>query len=121
MKLESTSNTSMDDQSLPRTSRTDALDRYHPGGDPRNPPKDAPSALHSVIVPNVNLPKVRKIILLLPGVNEWRRWTWWGWRGRIRDLGNEHMLYVGQQFWKKLTAQLQELHEKYNKWGKDGY
>lgn len=27
-------------------------------GDPRNPPKDAPSALHSVIVPNVNLPKV---------------------------------------------------------------
>ncbi|KAE9370582.1 hypothetical protein N431DRAFT_426948 [Stipitochalara longipes BDJ] len=45
--------------------------QYHPGGDPRNPPKDAPSALHSVIVPNVNLPK--------------------------------------------------ELHEKYNKWGKDGY
>ncbi|KAF4630631.1 hypothetical protein G7Y89_g7509 [Cudoniella acicularis] len=45
--------------------------KYHPGGDPKNPPKDAPSALHSVIVPNVNLPK--------------------------------------------------ELHEKYNKWGKDGY
>jgi len=44
---------------------------YHPGGDPKNPPKEAPSALHSVIVPNVNLPK--------------------------------------------------ELHEKYNKWGKDGY
>lgn len=33
--------------------------QYHPGGDPKNPPKDAPSALHSVIVPNVNLPKVR--------------------------------------------------------------
>ncbi|KAH6665422.1 hypothetical protein B0J14DRAFT_606099 [Halenospora varia] len=45
--------------------------QYYPGGDPKNPPKDAPSALHSVIVPNVNLPK--------------------------------------------------ELHEKYNKWGKDGY
>ncbi|KAI9842353.1 MAG: hypothetical protein M1838_003169 [Thelocarpon superellum] len=45
--------------------------QYHPGGDPRNPPKNAPSALHSVIVPNVNLPK--------------------------------------------------DLHEKYNKWGKDGY
>ncbi|RDW63877.1 hypothetical protein BP5796_10379 [Coleophoma crateriformis] len=45
--------------------------QYHPGGDPKNPPKDAPSALHSVVVPNVNLPK--------------------------------------------------ELHEKYNKWGKDGY
>lgn len=35
------------------------LTEYHPGGDPKNPPKDAPSALHSVIVPNVNLPKVR--------------------------------------------------------------
>ncbi|KAG9230634.1 hypothetical protein BJ875DRAFT_487770 [Amylocarpus encephaloides] len=51
--------------------RADFKYSYHPGGDPRNPPKDAPSALHSVIVPNVNLPK--------------------------------------------------ELHEKYNKWGKDGY
>ena len=36
--------------------------KYHPGGDPRNAPKEAPSALHSVIVPNVNLPKVRLII-----------------------------------------------------------
>jgi hypothetical protein len=39
--------------------------KYHPGGDPKNPPKDAPSALHSVIIPNVNLPKVGKIFLLL--------------------------------------------------------
>jgi len=45
--------------------------QYHPGGDSKNAPKDAPSALNSVIVPNVNLPKA--------------------------------------------------LHEKYNKWGKDGY
>ncbi|KAI9050514.1 hypothetical protein LZ554_005676 [Drepanopeziza brunnea f. sp. 'monogermtubi'] len=51
--------------------RGDYKYKYHPGGDPKNPPKDAPSALHSVIVPNVNLPK--------------------------------------------------ELHEKYNKWGKDGF
>ncbi|KAH7317660.1 hypothetical protein BKA65DRAFT_514917 [Rhexocercosporidium sp. MPI-PUGE-AT-0058] len=51
--------------------RGDYKYKYHPGGDPKNPPKDAPSALHSVIVPNVNLPK--------------------------------------------------ELHDKYNKWGKDGY
>ena len=35
--------------------------QYHPGGNPKNPPKDAPSALHSVIVPNVNLPKVRSL------------------------------------------------------------
>lgn len=32
--------------------------QYHPGGDPKKAPKNAPSALHSVIVPNVNLPKV---------------------------------------------------------------
>ncbi|RDL35939.1 Uncharacterized protein BP5553_06551 [Venustampulla echinocandica] len=31
--------------------------RYHPGGDLHAPARDAPSALHSVIVPNVNLPK----------------------------------------------------------------
>jgi hypothetical protein len=40
--------------------------QYHPGGDPKNPPKDAPSALHSVIVPNVNLPKV------MPFGGQWR-------------------------------------------------
>jgi hypothetical protein len=50
-------------------SSTDTLNRYHPGGDPRNPPKDAPSALHSVIVPNVNLPKVRDTMLLFPRVD----------------------------------------------------
>ena len=32
--------------------------KYHPGGDKSKAPKDAPSALHSVIVPNVTLPKV---------------------------------------------------------------
>ena len=32
--------------------------QYHPGGDKNKAPKDAPSALHSVIVPNVRLPKV---------------------------------------------------------------
>ena len=32
--------------------------QYHPGGDRSKAPKDAPSALNSVIVPNVNLPKV---------------------------------------------------------------
>lgn len=45
--------------------------QYHPGGDPNAPPRDAPSALNSVVVPNVTLPK--------------------------------------------------ELHDKFNKWGKDGY
>jgi hypothetical protein len=37
--------------------------QYHPGGDPKNPPRDAPSALNSVIVPNVNLPKVGPVII----------------------------------------------------------
>lgn len=32
--------------------------KYHPGGDPRAEQKEAPSALHSVVVPNVTLPKV---------------------------------------------------------------
>ena len=37
--------------------------QYHPGGDKNRTPKDAPSALHSVIVPNVTLSKVRFIDL----------------------------------------------------------
>ncbi|OAQ67182.1 hypothetical protein VFPPC_14446 [Pochonia chlamydosporia 170] len=45
--------------------------KYHPGGDLTKEPKDAPSALNVVVVPNVTLPA--------------------------------------------------ELHEKYNKWGKEGY
>lgn len=45
--------------------------KYHPGGDPKSTPKDAPSALNTVVVPNVTMSA--------------------------------------------------ELHEQYNKWGKDGY
>lgn len=37
--------------------------QYHPGGDPKAAPKNAPSALHSVIVPNVNLPKVSALLV----------------------------------------------------------
>lgn len=32
--------------------------KYHPGGDPTKPPREAPSALNEVVVPNVTLPKV---------------------------------------------------------------
>lgn len=32
--------------------------RYHPGGDGSVEPKDAPSAVNVVVVPNVDLPKV---------------------------------------------------------------
>ncbi|KAK2067433.1 hypothetical protein P8C59_001173 [Phyllachora maydis] len=45
--------------------------QYHPGGDTSRAPKDAPSAVNVVIIPDVTLPK--------------------------------------------------ELHDRYNKWGKDGY
>lgn len=48
-----------------------AIYQYHPGGDVTQEPKDAPSTLSVVIVPNVSLPK--------------------------------------------------ELHEKYNKYGKEGF
>jgi len=33
--------------------------QYHPHGDKSQPLRDAPSALNTVIVPNVTLPKVR--------------------------------------------------------------
>ncbi|KAM0328834.1 hypothetical protein ACHAQA_005250 [Verticillium albo-atrum] len=33
--------------------------RYHPGGDTKNEPRDAPSAVNTVVVPNVTLPQVR--------------------------------------------------------------
>lgn len=36
--------------------------RYHPGGDPSQAPKDAPSALNVIVVPDVTLPKVRSVL-----------------------------------------------------------
>ena len=36
--------------------------QYHPGGDPANAPKDAPSAVNVVVVPDVDLPKVGVIL-----------------------------------------------------------
>lgn len=53
------------------TGATEGKYRYHPGGDPDAAPKDAPSAVNVVVIPDVTLPK--------------------------------------------------HLHDKYNKWGKDGY
>ncbi|KAI0440250.1 hypothetical protein F4803DRAFT_553231 [Xylaria telfairii] len=53
------------------TGATEGKYRYHPGGDGNAEPKDAPSAVNVVVVPDVDLPK--------------------------------------------------RLHDKYNKWGKDGY
>lgn len=39
-------------------STTQGKYQYHPGGDASAAPKDAPSAVNVVIVPNVTLPKV---------------------------------------------------------------
>jgi len=40
----------------------DAKYQYHPHGDMSKGRKDAPSALNEVIIPNVNLPKVRTFL-----------------------------------------------------------
>ncbi|QIW98374.1 hypothetical protein AMS68_003892 [Peltaster fructicola] len=45
------------DKSAPWHTGKDAKYEFHPHGDPRNPRKEAPSALNEVIVPNVTLPK----------------------------------------------------------------
>lgn len=39
--------------------------QYHPHGDKSQPLKNAPSALNTVIVPNVTLPKVCNLFFLL--------------------------------------------------------
>lgn len=68
----STSETSVSKAGMPwETGSTEGKYRYFPGGDQSAEPKDAPSAVNVVVVPDVNLPK--------------------------------------------------GLHDKYNKWGKDGY
>jgi hypothetical protein len=46
---------------------------YHPGGDPAAAPKDAPSAINVVVVPDVNLPKVRGIPIFEPRSGGLRR------------------------------------------------
>lgn len=39
-------------------SRPDSKYKYHPEANPKNPARDAPSALNVVVVPDVTLPKV---------------------------------------------------------------
>lgn len=48
------------------TGSTEGKYRYHPGGNPQAEPKDAPSAVNVVIVPDVTLPKVRMARRLVP-------------------------------------------------------
>ncbi|KAI9737963.1 MAG: hypothetical protein M1834_009333 [Cirrosporium novae-zelandiae] len=49
------------DKSMPwnREGAGEGKYQYHPGGDKNAPPREAPSALNSVVVPNVTLPKAR--------------------------------------------------------------
>ncbi|TEA12205.1 Uncharacterized protein C8034_v006444 [Colletotrichum sidae] len=76
--------------------------KYHPGGNPNAEPKDAPSAVNTVIVPNVTLPKVRQA-----AASPERRAEF----ATSPSLSDEHQARDSKP----------ELHEKYNKWGKDGY
>lgn len=43
------------------TGAADGKYKYYPGGDRSAEPKDAPSAVNVVVVPDVTLPKVRTI------------------------------------------------------------
>ncbi|KAI9780488.1 MAG: hypothetical protein M1816_002850 [Peltula sp. TS41687] len=45
--------------------------KYHPGGDPTKPAREAPSALNEVVVPNVTLPK-----RLHDKYNKWGKEDW---------------------------------------------
>ncbi|KAK8040453.1 hypothetical protein PG991_000241 [Apiospora marii] len=75
--------------------------QYHPGGDPANAPKDAPSAVNVVVVPDVDLPKVGAILI------------------SVKELVACEILGLVRT---RIADQiLQRLHDKYNKWGKDGY
>jgi hypothetical protein len=62
--------------------------QYHPQGDRNQAPRNAPSALNTVVVPNVTLPKVL----------------------------SQDKLYIPL-----LLTPFKELHDMFNKWGKDGY
>ena len=42
--------------------------QYHPKGDKSQSPKNAPSALNTVVVPNVTLPKVRPLSSAIPAL-----------------------------------------------------
>lgn len=72
--------TSTDESTVPiathsmpwETGSTAGKYQYHPGGDASAAPKDAPSAVNVVVVPDVNLPKVR--LRLLPRLTESTNW-----------------------------------------------
>lgn len=75
------------------TGSTQGKYQYHPGGDASAPPKDAPSAVNVVVVPDVNLPKVRVKQIAI-----------------VNEIASQDTDWF-----------LQHLHDKYNKWGKEGY
>jgi hypothetical protein len=87
--------------SEPWKTGSDAKYQYHPGGDTSKGRKDAPSALNEVVIPNVNLPKVRHTVQVSENELE---------KGRKNTMRTCFA-----------NVSLQSLHEKYNKWGKEGY
>ena len=104
--------------SEPWKTGSDAKYQYHPGGDTSRGRKDAPSALNEVVIPNVNLPKVSQIQAYSKekgrdGIRRIRK-RMRAWRER-RCSGNQMKGCM------LIFSKIQSLHEKYNKWGKDGY
>lgn len=71
--------------------------QYHPGGDKKKGLKNAPGALNTVIIPNVTLTKV----------------------GRLQSGAGRDQSRLVPHHTETVRAQAQ--HDKFNKWGKDGY
>jgi hypothetical protein len=57
--------------------------KYHPGGDMDNAPKDAPSAINVVVVPDVTLPKVWTVLYHRAGAPSCRQ-KCGSWRESLR-------------------------------------
>ncbi|CRK41327.1 hypothetical protein BN1708_001730 [Verticillium longisporum] len=99
--------------------------RYHPGGDTSNEPRDAPSAVNTVVVPNVTLPASTSETHVVKAGSPWETGSK---EGAYRyhpggDTSNEPRdapSAVNTVVVPNVTLPA-ELHEKYNKWGKDGY
>ncbi|OJJ78276.1 hypothetical protein ASPBRDRAFT_37494 [Aspergillus brasiliensis CBS 101740] len=77
--------------------------QYHPHGDKSQPLRNAPSALNTVIVPNVTLPVVFTAPLRL----------------QVVDIRDQYSSLPTKSLTIMLFFSLQDLHERYNKYGKE--
>jgi hypothetical protein len=94
--------------------------QYHPHGDKSQPLRAAPSAMNTVIVPNVTLPEVCHATFAdpapipiphhVPACDEW-----------LRPSAKQKRILVGLSNYicTATNYSLQDLHEKFNKYGKE--